>query len=64
MATTKGITIKNKNLTPAGANNSLQGLLSSPDVKNRFEELLGKKAPGFISSILSVANNNKMASIR
>lgn len=60
MATTKGITIKNKNLTPAGANNSLQGLLSSPDVKNRFEELLGKKAPGFISSILSVANNNKM----
>lgn len=60
MATTKGITIKNKNLTPANANNSLQGLLSSPDVKNRFEELLGKKAPGFISSILSVANNNKV----
>lgn len=60
MATTKGITIKNKNLTPANASNSLQGLLSSQDVKNRFEELLGKKAPGFISSILSVANNNKV----
>lgn len=60
MATTNGITIKKSNLKPASENETLQGLLGTDQVKNRFEELLGKKAPGFISSLLAVVNNNKL----
>lgn len=39
---------------------TIQGLVSQDSVKARFEELLGKKAPGFISSLLAVVNNNKL----
>jgi recombination protein RecT len=38
------------------AGNTLTGLLSRIDVKKRFEEILGKKAAGFMSSILSLTN--------
>ena len=38
----------------------LKGMLGNDSVKSRFQEILGKKAPGFISSILSVANSNAM----
>lgn len=38
----------------------LKSLLSGDAVKNRFEEILGRKAPGFISSVISVAGNNKL----
>lgn len=41
---------------------TIQGLVSQDSVKARFEELLGKKAPGFISSLLAVVNNNKLLS--
>jgi len=34
--------------------------LNSPDAKNKFQELLGKRASQFISSVLSVVNNNKL----
>lgn len=37
---------------------SLKGLLSMDSYKSRFDEVLGKKAPGFISSLISVANSN------
>lgn len=37
---------------------SLKGLLSMEAYKARFDEVLGKKAPGFISSLISVANSN------
>lgn len=37
---------------------SIRRLLSSESVKKRFEELLGKKAPGFMSSILNIVNGN------
>lgn len=60
MATTNGITIKKSNLKPASEEATLQGLLGTEQVKNRFEELLGKKAPGFVSSLLAVVNNNKL----
>lgn len=60
MATTNGITIKKSNLKAASENETLQGLLGTEQVKNRFEELLGKKAPGFVSSLLAVVNNNKL----
>lgn len=39
---------------------TIQSLVSQESVKARFEELLGKKAPGFISSLLAVVNNNKL----
>ena len=41
---------------------TIQSLVSQESVKARFEELLGKKAPGFISSLLAVVNNNKLLS--
>ena len=39
---------------------SINKYMSEGAVKQRFEELLGKKAPGFISSIISAVNNNDM----
>lgn len=38
----------------------LKTMLSNDNTKSRFKEILGQKAPGFISSILSVANGNTM----
>lgn len=38
---------------------AIQGLLSQESIKARFETVLGKKAPGFISSIISAVNSNK-----
>lgn len=57
--------LKNKLATKASngvaaQRNSLKGLLSEVSVKKRFEDILGKKAPGFISSMLTVTNNNKL----
>ena len=40
--------------------NQLKVMLSGENVKSRFQEILGKKAPGFISSLLSVVNNNSL----
>jgi len=39
---------------------SLQQMLNAPDIKARFEGILSKKAPGFISSIINTANSNSM----
>ena len=36
----------------------LKQSLGSDVIKNRFNEILGSKAPGFISSIINVVNNN------
>ena len=35
-------------------------LFAQSNIKDRFEKLLGDKAPGFISSVLQVVNNNKL----
>lgn len=40
--------------------NTLESLLKSVSVRQRFDDMLGKKAAGFVSSILSVSNQNKM----
>lgn len=40
----------------------LKKLLGGETVKHRFSEILGAKAPGFISSIVSCANSNTMLS--
>ena len=61
MASTSGITLKNNSLKPSTKEPvTLSSMLASEDVKKRFNELLGKKSPGFITSLLSVANNNKL----
>lgn len=38
---------------------TIQTLLARVDVKKRFEDILGKKAPGFISSIISAVKANR-----
>lgn len=40
------------------AENTLEGLLDRETIKKRFERVLGAKAAGFMSSILSLANTN------
>lgn len=44
--------------TAAKVNNSVQGMLGDVKIKKRFEELLGNKAQGFMSSIINVVNGN------
>lgn len=39
---------------------TLKALLSSPTVQKRFEEVLGKRAPQFATSILNLFNSEKM----
>lgn len=41
---------------------SLKNLLDDERTKNRFNQVLGKKAPQFMASILNVASNNKLLS--
>lgn len=38
---------------------AISALLSQESIKSRFDQVLGKKAPGFISSIISAVNSNK-----
>lgn len=40
--------------------NTLGALFNQDNVKMRFEEMLGKKANGFISSVIQTVNNNKL----
>ena len=60
--TGSGLTIKQGAVKTAEAQKTvtIQSLVSQDNIKARFEELLGKKAPGFISSLLAVVNNNKL----
>lgn len=60
MATTNGIQLRESSIQAGNKPETLQSLVSSASVKKRFEELLGKKAPGFITSLLAVVNNNKL----
>lgn len=39
---------------------SIKGLLNSPAIQKRFEQTLDKKAPQFMSSIISLYNSEKM----
>nr|DAX50243.1 MAG TPA: RecT protein [Caudoviricetes sp.] len=58
MATTTGIKLKKNTITAAKEAKTLKGMLESPAYKKKFEEMLGKKAAGFMSSIIAVTNNN------
>lgn len=59
MATTAGIELKKNNIVAQKEAKTLKGMLEMPAYKNKFNEMLGKKAAGFMSSIIAVANNNK-----
>lgn len=39
---------------------ALKSMLNNDSVKERFKDILGAKAPGFVSSILSVAKSNSL----
>lgn len=39
---------------------TLKGYFSKDDVKAKFHEMLGKKAQGFITSVLQIANSNEL----
>lgn len=39
---------------------SLSSFLNSDAIKNKFSEILGQKANGFVASVLSVVNSNKL----
>ena len=59
MATTTGLELKKNTITAAKEAKTLKGMLEMPAYKNKFNEMLGKKAAGFMSSIIAVTNNNK-----
>ena len=40
--------------------NTLATLLAVPNIKERFHQMLGKKAAGFMSSVISVTNQNQL----
>lgn len=58
MATTKGIELKKNNIVAQKEAKTVKGMLETPAFKKKFEEMLGKKAPGFISSIIAVTNSS------
>lgn len=58
MATTTGIELKKNNITAAKEARTVKGMLETPAFKKKFEEMLGKKAAGFISSIIAVTNSS------
>lgn len=58
MATTTGIELKKNNIVAQKEAKTLKGMLEMPAYKNKFNEMLGKKAAGFMSSIIAVTNNN------
>lgn len=60
MATTAGIELKKNNIVAQKEAKTLKGMLEMPAYKNKFNEMLGKKAAGFMSSIIAVTNNNKL----
>ena len=42
---------------------TIKSLFSQQNVKEKFTEMLGKKANGFITSVMQVANNPKFAGV-
>ena len=46
-------------MSAVSAFSQLKEMISGEATKARFQEILGKKAPGFMSSILSVVNSNQ-----
>lgn len=63
MANTKGgLLTKTAEQKPvqSGGNLALGALIKTESVKKRFEEMLGKRSPAFLSSVMSVVTNNSL----
>lgn len=61
MATTSSLKnqlAKKEGGVPAATQNSIKGLMDSPAVKKRFEEVLNKRAPQYMSSIVNLVNSD------
>lgn len=58
MATTKGIELKKNNIVAQKEAKTVKDMLETPAFKKKFEEMLGKKSAGFISSIIAVTNSS------
>lgn len=61
MATTtslKNQLSKKEGGVPAATQNSIKGLMDSPAVKKRFEEVLKQRAPQYMSSIVNLVNSD------
>lgn len=58
MATTTGIELNKNNIVAQKEAKTVKGMLETPAFKKKFEEMLGKKAAGFISSIIAVTNSS------
>ena len=61
MATINGIA--KRTAAPAAASkapSALGVMIGSQSVQQRFEKMLGKKSAGFLSSLLTLTNNNKL----
>lgn len=52
--------LKEEQNKPVRKVETVQSLLASPNLKGRFNDILGKKAAGFMSSIISVANSKSL----
>ena len=60
---TGGLVAKNQQqavATAAKAQNTLGVMVNSKGVQDRFEKMLGKKAPAFLSSLLTMTNQNEL----
>lgn len=62
MATVNGIAKRNTaaTTTASKAPSALGVMIGSTSVQQRFEKMLGKKSAGFLSSLLTLTNNNKL----
>lgn len=50
--------ITKKETGVGSAGNTIKGLLDNPSIKKRFEEVLNKKAPQYMSSIINLVNGD------
>ncbi|MBR5172305.1 MAG: recombinase RecT [Phascolarctobacterium sp.] len=61
MVSVKGLVTKQENKQVANAQQSTLGvMIGQKSVQERFEKMLGKKSAGFLSSLLTITNNNKL----
>ena len=61
MASVNGISkTNNTNAVAAKAASGLGVMIGSKSVQERFEKMLGKESAGFLSSLLSLVNNNSL----
>ena len=60
MATVNGMTKVQTNNAAVKAASGLGVMIGSKSVQERFEKMLGKESAGFLSSLLSLVNNNNL----